>query len=372
MDNVKTAWTEIHDLKNLVSPYRTYLCELKEHVRSGTPILMYGQGEYARIVTASLASNGISVQGFFADPGYDCSPAAASFEQTFSNFGRPVVVVLGFLSRSSIDVKISRLDRGEGRVLKYYDFGFPYPYGPAFIDNEFIQRHEQELQAVYNLLEDDLSRKVMFAFLRSKILNDPTPLGEVFTDRQYFPEDIFCFSDHEVVVDGGAFTGDTLLRYLHEAKPCFASYHAFEPDAKNWMVLQQTVEELGAKNVHLVHKGLLDRAARLHFATGGNTSRLQESGGLMIETVALDEAVPNASFIKLDIEGCEAQALEGARRTIQTNKPKLAICVYHSCQDIFEIPLLVKRLHPGYRMFLRTHDREATRECVLYATPSHS
>jgi len=364
--------TEIQDLKQLVAPCHTYLCELQSHVCSGDPILMYGRGEYARIVAGFLASNGISVQAFFADPEFDGSPPTASFEEVFSHIGKPVVIVLGFLSRSSIDAKISRLDRGEGRVLKCYDFGFPYPCGPAFIDNGFVQRHEQELQVVYNLLEDDLSRKVMVAFLRSKILNDPAHLGEVFTERQYFPEDIFCFSDHEVVVDGGAFTGDTLLRYLHEARPCFASYHAFEPDAKNWMVLQQTVKELGAKNVHLVHKGLLDRAASLHFATGGSTSRLQESGSLIVETVALDEAVPNASFIKLDIEGCEAQALAGARRTIQTNKPKLAICVYHSCQDIFEIPLLVKRLHPGYRIFLRTHDREASRECVLYATPSHS
>ncbi|OOB79506.1 MAG: FkbM family methyltransferase [Epulopiscium sp. Nuni2H_MBin001] len=59
------------------------------------------------------------------------------------------------------------------------------------------------------------------------------------------------------------------------------------------------------------------------------------------------------TFIKMDIEGAELQALMGAKQIIKKYKPQLAISIYHKPQDIFELPMYVKSLVPEYKLYLR-------------------
>ena len=83
----------------------------------------------------------------------------------------------------------------------------------------------------------------------------------------------------------------------------------------------------------------------------------------------IDEAVdPNnrVTFIKMDIEGSELEALKGAQQTIQRDRPKLAICIYHKPEDMTDIPLYIKSLVPEYRLYVRHHSNRCS-ETVLYA-----
>lgn len=68
----------------------------------------------------------------------------------------------------------------------------------------------------------------------------------------------------------------------------------------------------------------------------------------------------------MDIEGSELEALKGAVHTIQRDKPKLAICIYHKPEDMTEIPLYIKSLVPEYKLYVRHHSNCCT-ETVLYA-----
>ncbi|MNC55831.1 hypothetical protein D3C75_1053850 [compost metagenome] len=84
--------------------------------------------------------------------------------------------------------------------------------------------------------------------------------------------------------------------------------------------------------------------------------------------VSLDSVLngQRASFIKMDIEGAEMEALQGAQNTIVKHRPRLAICIYHKPEDILEIPLYLKSLVPDYKFYIR-HYSNYTIETVLYA-----
>lgn len=89
-----------------------------------------------------------------------------------------------------------------------------------------------------------------------------------------------------------------------------------------------------------------------------------------LEVTSVDNVLSGnkATFIKMDIEGSELEALKGCRRTIEMYHPKLAVCVYHREEDIFEIPKFILECYQGYRFFLRHYAHSAS-ETVLYAIP---
>lgn len=68
----------------------------------------------------------------------------------------------------------------------------------------------------------------------------------------------------------------------------------------------------------------------------------------------------------MDIEGAEYKALLGAEKTIKKYKPKLAICIYHKPEDVWEIPMLIHKINPNYRFYVR-HYSLTTPETILYA-----
>ena len=43
----------------------------------------------------------------------------------------------------------------------------------------------------------------------------------------------------------------------------------------------------------------------------------------------------------MDIEGAELDALNGAKATIRKHLPKLAVCLYHVQEHLWEIPLKI-------------------------------
>ena len=98
---------------------------------------------------------------------------------------------------------------------------------------------------------------------------------------------------------------------------------------------------------------------------------MADTGETCIEVMPIDEAVDlseRVTFIKMDVEGSELEALKGARRTIVRDKPKLAICIYHKPEDMLTLPWYIKSLVPEYKLYLRHHSVMAT-ETVLYAMP---
>jgi hypothetical protein len=86
---------------------------------------------------------------------------------------------------------------------------------------------------------------------------------------------------------------------------------------------------------------------------------------ILIDDVVGTPEFPKVDFIKMDIEGAEQQVLRGTEESISRFKPKLAITVYHSLKDFWEIPKWIAHLGLGYQLYLR-HFTIHQEETVLF------
>ena len=184
----------------------------------------------------------------------------------------------------------------------------------------------------------------------------------------YMCKDILNLGDNEVYLDGGAFNGDSVFSFINLVGNSFKKIYAFEPSTKPFLEIVskfQNDQRIVAKNF-----GLFSSDTKLSFEQeeGTRSSSLGGVGLGLVNCVALDNNSDffDLTFIKLNIEGAEFEAIKGMRDIIRQKKPKLAIAVYHKMSHIWEIPLIIHEINPSYKFFIRQHDGGII-ETVLYA-----
>lgn len=192
---------------------------------------------------------------------------------------------------------------------------------------------------------------------------------------QYF--DLFQPRDNEVFVDCGCFDGSTCFRF---AGWCsfrkFDKIYSFEPDRASFEKCKKIIEPISGCEVFPY--GTSRTGGNVYFLSNGRedariiseekASELKYEAVEVIKTVCLDEflAGKRVTFIKMDIEGAEMDSLLGAENIIRSQKPRLAISVYHKIDDILRIPLWLKSINPDYKFYLR-HYSLLPNETILYA-----
>ena len=147
--------------------------------------------------------------------------------------------------------------------------------------------------------------------------------------------------------------------------------YAFEPDNHSYQYIVSVLERRTIHNVEVVNKGCWYEATTLGFSCNTDTrgtSVIDTQGSDVVEVTAIDDAVGGdaLTFIKMDIEGAELEALHGAVETIKKYKPRLAISVYHKPSDIVDIPAYILSLVPEYKLYIRQYSYFLG-ETVLYA-----
>jgi FkbM family methyltransferase len=195
-------------------------------------------------------------------------------------------------------------------------------------------------------------------------------LPPVFDRTQYFPKGMFEFSRHESYFDCGAFTGDTIAGFLDAVGGSYRHIWAAEPDRSNCEQLAKYVDEAKLADVDIINKGIYAYAGKLPFRENGTMlSRISEDAENYIEVDTIDHITGGApvTYIKMDVEGAELQALKGAEQTIRDHRPVLGISIYHKRRDLIDIPRYIKEIVPEYRFRFRVHKKLAI-DTVLYAT----
>lgn len=218
----------------------------------------------------------------------------------------------------------------------------------------FLRKHEHEFQKTIDMLADEASRRVFVNAIKHNISLDNSYYQEIadLEIRGYFGTDLYQNHPNDVIIDGGAFNGDTYREFISDPSREMAEYIAWEPDEHNYREL----EKIQDPRLTIIRKGLGEERGTLRFSSGlGVSSSISNEGKEMIEVDSIDNLHLNGkvSFIKMDIEGAERSALMGARGTIRRDHPALAISAYHKKEDMYGLVNLIKGIEDGYEIYFR-------------------
>ncbi len=277
-------------------------------------------------------------------------------------------------------------DRMRDRVRFLRDLGGEYvvSFGPLYWKNPGIflphyaaaPAHEVHEQAdavlqVAELWDDAASRSEYLSQIRWRLFFDFDGLADPVQHTIYFPPDLCSLVADEVFVDCGAYDGDTLVSFLAEAKSGFKKAIAFEPDPGSFAKLSQKVAQLPANDSIVIHRAATGAENGPVLFTGdGTPAATMGTGTIQVDCVKLDDVLADEAptYIKMDIEGAELDAIEGARQTIARHSPVLTVCSYHKQDHVWKIPRLIHSINPEYHFFLRPHLVEVW-DLVCYAIP---
>lgn len=353
-------------------------------------IVLLGSGGLGRRALAGLraysveplafADNSVTRQGTTVDGVRVLSPAAAARE-----FGRDSVFVVTIWGANSPHRFAHSRDQltalGCDIVVSFPSLFWKYPDAtlPHYLMDlpHRILEQKRDVRAAYDLWEDDASRFEYLSQVRFRLLADFDGLAHPVKHPQYFPDDLFAWRSDEWILDGGAYDGDTVRALVELHGSNFGHLHAFEPDPSNFLKLTNTVAELPPAlraKFTCSQVALASEPGTLHLDALGNassaTSAVASSGTIAVPAETIDALIGDAhpTFLKLDIEGAEPDALHGARRTIERDGPVLAICVYHRQDHLWSIPLMLREWRNDYAFFLRPHNEEGW-DLICYAVP---
>lgn len=188
----------------------------------------------------------------------------------------------------------------------------------------------------------------------------------------YFDKDIIEFKNNECYVQAGCYDGKTVFDFIDNCSS-WKQILTFEPDPINLKNSQEIFLKKGLKNIDIIPEGLAAKKDEVRFNSTGSSARANENGDIVVKVDSLDNILKSEKFfdleptyITLDIEGAEMDALKGMKETVIKYKPRLAISIYHRPEDIFLIPEYIYKLNSRYKFYLR-HYTLGECDTVLFA-----
>ena len=340
--------------------------------KSDIPVVLYGASvDVADPIVKKLLKNGIAVQTVVYD---EESPVMVSATHLLKDV-MPVHVkdidrrwpayhvIVGFVKGYSRIAMIETKFRNACSVSYLSEI-----FDMELITNDFIRENKGFLQNFYDNLLDHQSKESFVAYLLSKTRQDMKYLPPVFDKQQYFPQTIIKLTDHESYFDCGAFTGDTIADFLKASGGQYHRIWAVEPDRSNYLQLLKYIENEQLSNIEAVNKGVYGFEGRLPFQEESSMlSMITNESDCAIEVDTIDHITAGhpVTYLKMDVEGAELSALQGAEQTIRACQPILGISIYHKQLDLITIPSFIKKIAPDYQFYFRVHKKLAI-DTVLY------
>ena len=362
---------------------------------AGKPVVLYGTGDGADKVLARLAETGVPVSGIFASDEFVRGQQFHGFTvQAYSELmvlQKKVIVLIAFASElPDVMERFYKL----ASVHETYAPHVPVFSGEETVTAAWIKKYERELQTVYERLADAVSRETFASVLNYKLSGKLSYLQACTTNRTEDLRTIFSFGREETYLDLGAYNGDTVQEFLQLTHGRYKKIIALEPDPKNFKKLTDFVRQNELKHITCLQSGVWNDCGSLELTGNGGrqstfweadrsgfaTQNLSQTCSMkkkikkqQVTVVSVDAVLGNdrADYMKFDVEGVEKEALEGAAGHLVPDGngalPKLLVAAYHHDEDLFALPLLLWKLQPEYKIYLRKHPYVPAWEINIFA-----
>lgn len=332
-----------HDLQNNI---------LEEMKKEELPLIIWGGGSMSYSVRKILKRNNIPISACWIDNSdiieLDGIPVMP-IEEIIKKYGM-VNVVFGHSKYELADdvVKKEGINKCFCLINVCYEQWNHLSY-------EFVKKHAKDYFITYNLLEDELSKECMVAYLNSKLTEDFRYLLPVCSQTaSYFENPFFEIGDKENFVDVGAYNGDTIREFL-QTKNSYNKIHAIEPEQQSYSELKEYVINRKLMDIELYQCGCWNSNTVLHFQKDEESSRLEMYGEEELKVYKLDDLLQGqtVSIIKINYLNGVCETLDGSYNIIRQQKPKLIIMVGFDEWGLIKIPQKIKELNPNYKVALR-------------------
>lgn len=354
-------------------------------------IVLFGAGGLGRrtlqnlrsvgIDPVAIADNNATSWGSDVDGMKVMSPDEAAAR--FGNNSTFVVTIWGAASRHRYEETRNQLEtlgclfvspyawlawRFAGEMLPYYSIDLP----------SNLLRDKPKIFKAFNLLSDDFSAQEYVSQIKWRLTGDPSDLSSPVAASQYLVSEV-NLSDKDYVLDCGAYDGDTLKSWIAEIGD-FARYVALEPDNASRTRLETEVttysSDLASRISSLPYAVASENGTATFLADGTAASSFLRKGqenSVVVECRKIDDLIVELgfgapTFLKMDIEGAELDALAGATFLMRISRPKMALCVYHRQSDLWRIPNFVNEVCDESDFYLRPHNEQGW-DLVCYVVP---
>lgn len=357
--------------KNLVEKF------LEE--RSGNPIFLYGVGAGVMWYIKLFKELSIPIVGLcdsfleeekdisFQDEKYTAYP----LESVCKNFGAVDYVIAAPKHRRKIKGIIEK---------RVYSGIYMFDAAPIVLQGrmpkeyrEYVRANIERFEAVYNMLEDKVSKQVMLNCMAGWITSDCDYYEKTASSSQYFPDIVKnALSEDEVFVDVGAFDGDSVAEFLNCVGDKYKKVIAFEPEPLSF---DKGRNKYLDSRISFCQYGVgnENRSMNIVYTNGSEGTTLsmtkeERKEGSEIEIIKLDDFIQDkVTYVKMDIEGMELEALKGTEQIIKRDTPKLAISIYHKMEDMIDIIDYINRINPKYKFYMRHYWDCSGTDVILFA-----
>lgn len=319
---------------------------------SKKPIVLYGTGNGADKILDKLNSMSIPVSAIFASDNFVRTQnfrgfLVTTYSQVKERYKDMIVLVCFGSQLHTVIEQIKKINNEQ----ELYAPDVPV-FGKDVFDMAYYNLHKEEISKIHSLLADQKSKSVYQNIIKYKLSGKINYLLDCETEKINDFNEILKLNRNEIFMDLGAYRGDTVMEFIDYVKD-YKYIYAIEPNKKNFFHLEKNINLLG--NCKCINIGIHHRKDLLPFNNKSGRNFCSSIKGDLIPVDSVDNILAQkpVSFIKMDIEGQELNAITGATHTILNYKPKLLISAYHRTEDLFSVPLKVLSIRKDYKVYIR-------------------
>lgn len=347
-----------------------------KRANEGNPVFLYGAGFAMPAIIKKLEKYNFNIVGicdsnpdklgFYHEGKY----RIVSFEEAIYHYPNSTFVISSPIYFK--EIRNSLIKRVAPAQVCDIDLECVHYFEP----HEFKQFFCENLNGFYQVLDslaDDYSKQTFLKVLKAHLTGEREDFEIAFTgnDDWYLFRSFMRPLSNSVFLDCGAYDGDTVRLFIEASNNQYSKIYAFEPDDSMQDKLFEVANSASPGKIEIIKQGLSNFTGSVSLRSNGMYSYIDIDGEdkQAIPVTTIDSIMNGApvDIIKMDIEGSEFEALKGAMQTIKTFKPKLAICLYHKAEDFLRIPVLLMKMAPEYKFYIRHQSRSCT-DTILFAS----